>query len=88
MAVYGKGDGQRKQPGFAHQGPGHQIPVMKTLFAQDSESNAGTEKRKKSLKIYSGVRLGIAEFFEKYFYTPIIMPVGIDIAHDEPVAGH
>ena len=23
MAVYGKGDGQGKQPGFAHQCPGH-----------------------------------------------------------------
>ena len=23
MAVYGKGDGQRKQPGFTHQRPGH-----------------------------------------------------------------
>jgi hypothetical protein len=23
MAVYGKSDGQWKQPGFAHQGPGH-----------------------------------------------------------------
>ena len=61
---------------------------METLLAQDSQSNAGTEKRKKSLQIYLRVHLGIAKFFEKYFYTPIIMPGGIDMSHDEPVAVH
>ena len=88
IAVYGKGDGQGKQPGFAHQRPGHQIPVMKTLLAQNSQPNAGTEKGKKALKIHRCVHLGIAEFFEKYFYTTVIMPGGIDMSHDRPVTVH
>ena len=61
---------------------------MESLLAQNPQSNAGTEKRKKSLKIYAGVHFGIAEFFEKHFYTPIIMLGGIDMSHDGPVAVH
>ena len=61
---------------------------METLLAQNPQSDTGAEKRKKSLKIYAGVHLGIAEFFEKYFYTPIIMLGGIDMSHDEPIAVH
>ena len=61
---------------------------METLLAHNSQSNAGTEKSEKPLKIYRCVHLRIAEFFEKYFYTPIIMLGGIDMSHDGSVAVH
>jgi hypothetical protein len=61
---------------------------LETLLAQNSQTNTGMEKREKSLKINRCVYLRIAKFFEKYFYTPIIMLGGIDMSHDEPVAAY
>ena len=61
---------------------------MEPLLAQNSQSNAGTDNRKKSLKIYPCVHLRIAKFFEKHFDTPVIMLGGLDMSHDEPVAVH
>jgi hypothetical protein len=40
MAINGRGDCQGKEPGFAHQRPGYQIPVMESFLAQNSQSNA------------------------------------------------
>lgn len=58
---------------------------METLLTNNSQSNAGSEKREKALKIYRCAYLRIAKFFEKNFHTPIIVLGGIDMPHDVPV---
>jgi len=58
MPIYGKSDGQWYLPGLVDQRPEQQIPVMKTLFAPNTEPKAGSEKGEEPLKIqwYGEVR--------------------------------
>lgn len=56
VAVDCKGHRQGQQSGPVQQGPYEQIPVLEALFAQNTQSQTGAQKRHESLPIHRNPR--------------------------------
>ena len=62
MAIDGKGDCQGQQLRTLSNGPQQQLPVLKALFAENTEPDTGAEKRHAALKIQRDFNFGAFVF--------------------------